>query len=436
MFRNSSLVLIVCCFPLPAVGQRAVAAGPNVWVSMQRGAIVQVEPVVAADPNEPNRLIVAAIGLRRPHASDWQDHQTILVYESGDGGRSWSPRKMAPLPDSWTAGDPWLAWIKPDDLILSAIAGKSITRRGDPPARARLFHSRDGGINWDWGGQTPFPASSAEDHPVLAARWADYQASAYVVATHATSRAEGVDAVQIGMSDLVGASPVTPLRPVVGQVNLGGAVVHPGGDLIVSFYSMLPPRGLWSARLSANLNAWSVTRIRESILPVGFPSLAVDRSSGRFRGRIYSVWVESEDQADLRVLCAWSDDAGTTWSAPVQVHADTTRIIRALPAVAVASDGVVGVIWQDRRHAEGRDCSDLYGTLSMNGGATFLPEVRVSSETACPYGEENGAAASRFRLGGGDYEGLTGIGPGAFQAVWSDSRTGRYQVWTAWVKLR
>lgn len=88
------------------------------------------------------------------------------------------------------------------------------------------------------GGQTPFPASSAEDHPVLAARWADHQASAYVVATHATSRGEGVDAVQIGMPDLVGASPVTPLRPVVGQVNLGGAVVHPGGDLIVSFYSM------------------------------------------------------------------------------------------------------------------------------------------------------------------------------------------------------
>lgn len=99
MFRNTSLVLIVCCFPLPAVGQRAVAAGPNVWVSMQRGAIVQVEPVVAANPNEPSRLIVAAIGLRRPHASDWQDHQTILVYQSGDGGRPWSPRKMAPLPD-------------------------------------------------------------------------------------------------------------------------------------------------------------------------------------------------------------------------------------------------------------------------------------------------------------------------------------------------
>ncbi len=95
------------------------------------------------------------------------------------------------------------------------------------------------------------------------------------------------------------------------------------------------------------------------------------------------------------------------------------------------------MVWQDRRNAEGRECSDLYGAVSTDGGASFIPEVRVSSETVCPGDyEENGAAAARFRLGGGDYQGLAATGPGTFQAVWSDSRTGRYQLWTAWLQVQ
>lgn len=430
--RGLGAALILGWVGHPVMAQQSLTAGPNVWVSRQQGDVVQVEPVVAVDPNDSRQLVVAAIGLRRPHASDWQDHQTLLVYRSQDGGGSWSQVSVAALPDEWTAGDPWLAWLRSGDLVLSAIAGASISRRDDPPARARLFRSNDGGVTWDGGG-TPFPAGSAEDHPVLAAGLAAHTASFYLVATHATSREEGIDAVHIEGSDFV-TSRVAPLRPSVEQVNLGGAVVRPGNEMVVSFHSMLQPRGLWSARRDPTADAWTVTQIRRSILPVGFTSLALDRSSGRFAGRVYVAWVEGEDQVDLRVLSAWSDDAGRSWSSPVQVHRDTNRVTRTLPTVAIASDGAVGVVWQDRRHAQGRECADLYGSISTDGGKTFLPEVRVSSVTACPDPRENGAAASRFRLGGGDYQGLVGTGSGAFQAVWSDSRSGRYQVWTAWLK--
>jgi hypothetical protein len=399
---------------------------------MRQGDVVQVEPVVAVDPRDPRRLVAAAIGLRSPHASDWQDHQTILVYRSQDGGGSWSPVTVAALPEGWTAGDPWLLWLDSGDLILSAIAGASITKRGDPAARARIFRSTDGGITWSGGG-TPFPAGSAEDHPVLTAGRAGRGAWFYAVATHAVSREEGIDAVGIEGPDLATAR-VVPLRPPVEQVNLGGAVVRPDNELVVSFHSMLPPRGLWSARRDPTAGTWTVTQIRKSILPAGFSSLAIDRTSGRFAGRVYAAWVESEDQVDLRVRSAWSDDAGASWSSPVPVHRDTSRVARTLPTVAVAPDGAVGIVWQDRRHAQGRECTDLYGSISTDGGVTFLPEIRVSSVTACPDGPENGAAAARFRIGGGDYQGLVGIGPGAFQAVWSDSRSGRYQVWTAWLK--
>lgn len=437
MLRKSlSLGLLTFCWlPLDASAQQSVVAGPNVQVSEERGDIVQVEPVIAVDLGDPNRMVAAAIGLRRPHDPDWQDHQTVLVYRSADGGRSWSHQDVATLPAEWTAGDPWLAWPRSDDLTLSAIAGGAITRRGDPPARARVFRSADGGLTWTVGGETPFAPSSGEDHPVLAAD--PRTGIVYSVATHATSRDEdeGVDVVR-----LAGSGPNTvalpPLRPDLQQVNLGGAVIGADGALVVTFFSMLPPRPLWSARLSPDAGTWDLTRIRESILPVGFPSVASDRTESPFGGRIYSAWVEGEDQADLRVLSAWSADAGSTWSEPAQVHADTSRAARTLPVIAVATDGAVGVVWQDRRLAGGRECTDLYGTISTDGGMTFLPEVRISSETACPDAEANGAATARFRLGGGDYQGLVGVGPGAFQAVWSDSRTGRYQVWTARLRAR
>lgn len=435
MFGRPILALLLCGIPLPALSQDTLTVGANVWVSRERAELVQVEPILAADPADPNRLVVAAIGLRHPFAPDWQDHQTIVVYQSENGGRSWSHRAVAALPDSWSAGDPWLAWLEDGGLILSAIAGEAITRQGDPPARARLFHSDDGGRTWDSGGRTPFAVNSAEDHPVLAIGYGGSEHVLYAVATHATSREEGVDVARIGVPSLE-ATPVTPLRPTLEQVNLGGAVVRPGNELVVSFFSMRPPRSLWSSRRDPITGSWSETRIRESILPVGFPSLAVDPSSVPFAGRVYSVWVESEDQV-ARVLLAWSDDGGATWSAPTQVHADGSRVLRTLPVVAVAPDGAVGVVWQDRRNAEGRECSDLYGAVSTDGGASFIPEVRVSSETVCPGDyEQNGAAAARFRLGGGDYQGLAATGPGAFQAVWSDSRTGRYQLWTAWLQVQ
>lgn len=426
-------VLWMTCWwiPLPAWGQGTVSVGPNVWLSRANPAVVQAEPVIAVDPRHPSRLVAAAIGLRRPHAHDWQDHQTILVYRSEDGGASWLPVPLAALPDSWTAGDPWLAWLPDGQVILSAIAGGAITRRGDPPARARLFLSTDGGRQWDRGGHAPFPSGSAEDHPVLAVGRRGAELAVYVLATHAGSTAAGIDVVAVGTSG-ADVESIPPIRLSRAQINLGGAVVGRDGELIVSYYSMRPPRSLWAARYDRARASWTEAVLRDTILPAGFPALAVDSSEGPFAGRVYGAWVEGDDQAGMRVFVSWSDDSGGTWSAPTRVHADTSRVARTLPVVAVAPDGAVGVVWQDARNAGGRDCFDLYGAISTSGGASFLPEARVSSETACAGSfEQNGAAAARFRIGGGDYLGLVGVGPQAFQAVWADTRMGRYQIWTA-----
>jgi hypothetical protein len=100
-----------------------------------------------------------------------------------------------------------------------------------------------------------------------------------------------------------------------------------------------------------------------------------------------------------------------------------------MPAVAVSRDGLVAVTWKEQ--ASGTGCASLFAALTDPTGRKFGPPVPVSSVPSCAASTGNGAAAHRFRFGGGDYMGLATVGPGEFQAVWADARGGTFQIYTA-----
>ena len=124
-----------------------------------------------------------------------------------------------------------------------------------------------------------------------------------------------------------------------------------------------------------------------------------------------------------------------------------------LPAIAVSDSGVVGVMWLDTRASADDDVYDVYFSTSLDGGRTFLPAVRVSSENSRPAGPGNvrpGLSRLRYRgdtlvmdfLSGysrwrdvGDYIGLTADAKGVFHPVWPDSRDGTFQLQTARIEL-
>ena len=117
--------------------------------------------------------------------------------------------------------------------------------------------------------------------------------------------------------------------------------------------------------------------------------------------------------------------------------------------VAVNQQGVVGVMWYDRR-----DNPDNLGyfvrfTASLDGGDTFLPSVRVS---AAPHARQSrdqwalieglGSGSrqgilkfnlmlSMFYINGGHTAGMAADAAGVFHPFWVDNRTGVAQVWTA-----
>jgi hypothetical protein len=96
---------------------------------------------------------------------------------------------------------------------------------------------------------------------------------------------------------------------------------------------------------------------------------------------------------------------------------------------------VIGVSWYE---IHDKSCFDVYFTASLDSGKTFLPEVRVSSATSCPDTPQNkGAFDPGTTFGaGGDYSGLAATSDGIFHLVWSDARTGIYQLRTASVAVK
>jgi hypothetical protein len=163
--------------------------------------------------------------------------------------------------------------------------------------------------------------------------------------------------------------------------------------------------------------------------------LAVDRSGGPFEGRLYAVWPEARVVRRTEIFLASSNDGGRTWSSPKTVSDDgpsqpNPRPNHFMPAVAVNRSGVVAVSWYDRR-----DNPDNLGywprfAASLDGGATFLPSVRVSTSANLMLNEKE------TRLNGGDTTGLAADARGAFHPAWIDNRTGVHQVFTSSVTVR
>jgi hypothetical protein len=114
----------------------------------------------------------------------------------------------------------------------------------------------------------------------------------------------------------------------------------------------------------------------------------------------------------------------------------------------VNKDGVVGIIWLDRRDTKDQLGYDLRFSASLDGGETWLPSVKVSEApmrarmlwSIGPYHfiYRSNPDTISARLGGPwwDYSGgdatfMTADAAGNFHPIWADARTGVRHEWTA-----
>ena len=185
----------------------------------------------------------------------------------------------------------------------------------------------------------------------------------------------------------------------------------------------------------------------------GFLTVAVDATKGRFSDRIYMAWSDTRF-GKPRVVVSHSADGGETWTDPIKLEGSVPGdTLQFMPRLAVNSRGVVGIFWLDTREHVKQKHYHGYFAASVDGGASFLPSVRVSTAPSDPYGPGNVrpsamvvksqgtavlsllSAASRWPAGG-DYLGLATDSNGTFWPLWPDARTGTFQLYTAELSVR
>ncbi|TMQ27718.1 MAG: exo-alpha-sialidase, partial [Deltaproteobacteria bacterium] len=114
-----------------------------------------------------------------------------------------------------------------------------------------------------------------------------------------------------------------------------------------------------------------------------FPVLRVNETSA------YLVWQSVATSANngADVMFARSTNGGTTWSAPRVIDDPSAEVSSSFtPTLAIdprasgtTADDVVAIAWEDRRQG-----SQVFASVSSDGGATFAAPARASSETGDP----------------------------------------------------
>jgi hypothetical protein len=126
---------------------------------------------------------------------------------------------------------------------------------------------------------------------------------------------------------------------------------------------------------------------------------------------VYVVWQDSSFSMGKHdgIALVSSLNGGQTWSAPVQVNADTS-VQAFTPTINVRADGVIAVTYFDLRHNTAPSASHLYSdcwmVTSTDGGTSFSEQHLSGS-----FDLENAPDSEGLFLG--DYQALVSTGSGS-----------------------
>jgi hypothetical protein len=166
--------------------------------------------------------------------------------------------------------------------------------------------------------------------------------------------------------------------------------------------------------------------INGNLYTFSFPAMDVDIFDTPWRGRIYIAYADyREGGDDLDIYMTTSDDDGYNWSTPVAINDMLTYpfIDQFHPWTSVDTNGVVTVVFYDRRNDPNNLLMDLYFTQSTDGGETWSINQRITTVSSDP------TAGSRAGLIG-EYVGLISW-DGVPYTAWTDTRNGNQDVFAS-----
>ena len=343
---------------------------------------------------------------------------TMVLLTSSDNGISWEPARPLLALDTGQFD----AQIKVDPVDRQTLYVSWMQGRHD----VIVGRSRDFGRSWHFAVAEHSP-EQAVDKPVLAVRGSDV----YVSFNHEQTLA-------VAASHDYGQSfSSTVVNPDAGPgwSLAAGATVDPAGNVYFSWSAyartnvLIRPVKVFISRSADGGRSWGKKLMDVSraapVCPAqacsaGFLSsqMALASDDG---GTIYALWnAGSVTGGPERIYFSSSTDGGENWSAKVDVSDAPPGVEHCFPAISAGTADDVRIAWMDTRMVDAQN-HPLWNTFyraSTNGGATWLPETRLSS----PVGGYDYILLNGFLFPFGNLFSIDIDNLGTTHAVWGEGR--------------
>ncbi|MEW6736822.1 MAG: sialidase family protein [Acidobacteriota bacterium] len=357
---------------------------------------------------------------------------------STDSGNSFTHQRVPLPPDGCNAGSPVVAFGPDGELYYATLSvffqddsddkvfvgvAKSLNNGGtfSTPINVSLdANSKNSFSDKEWiavdkGANSPFRGN-------VYVSWTTFMPSGnYINFSRSTDRGLTFEAPQ-------NLSPINNTFSVQGSM----PAVAPNGDLYVAYFDLnFDSRGAISIVKSTDggrtfTSPILVTRLSplepftpNSVRTNSFPSVAVDGN-----GKVHIVYngIESRpgpDRADI--FYVRSTDGGNNFSFPVKLNNDISSTTQFMPAIAATGDRLIVKWWDHRNDPINDSLTDVYLTVSTDGGESFSLNRRVT-DTNWLF---NKPVLGFIQRAGyhGDYDSVA-IDNENYYICWSDERNG------------
>ena len=148
--------------------------------------------------------------------------------------------------------------------------------------------------------------------------------------------------------------------------------------------------------------------VKGNIRTNGHMQAATDLSNGPYKGNVYISYAANPSGPDnANVYCARSTNGGQNWVYPVLVNDDATTTDQWMSDISVDDQGRVWVFWYDSRNDPTNNLlTEHWAAVSTNGGASFMPNFKVSSQNFNPNTVKVYQGPDHYYIG--DYIGMSG----------------------------
>lgn len=434
--RVSTVLVVALCAillfpPLPCVAQETatdlpmwydVSTGtpPNILLNTDGTIYFQNEESIAVDPTNPDNIVAI-----------WRDTRTLPLKVgwgySHDGGTSWTDAGLLIGPYEQTS-DPALC-VNSSGYFYAALLSVGFAVPPSPPLTGIYVGlSMNAGVSW------PLILEAVHD-PILNVGdpltdkemivcdrtggptdgniYISFNRLSYTLDTSSIWCVRSQDGFMFDDPRLVSATPTGTDGAMwsVPAVGADGRVIvawTSEGDGAIMYDVSYDEGWTWGEDRVLQPTSFYMEVIEDQIHVFSFPALTSDMSQSPFRGLLYCAFTDKAADGFFDLYLTRSLDSGLTWTPRIRLNDDPlgNNVDQFHPWVSVNDDGVVSVVFYDRRLDVNNVLFDVWVTHSFDGGVTWTPNQRVTEVSSSPYdigpttrvlAEYIGIASSRLR---------------------------------------